>query len=268
MLSALEDRYQVELDEAAFTAATTLSDIEKMIQEGAPETVPYPYPEWPQRFPVTWIRFAVLYLLILPLTRLLCPLRVLGRDHLSELSGPALIVANHITAIDPALILSALPRQWRDRLAIAMLGEYLREWRRQPARTGWLKRLRWRAQYVLVVALFNVFSLPQQSGFRRSFAFAGETMDRGYNVLLFPEGQRTPDGRMYPFLAGAGLLVEKLNVPIIPVRIDGLFALKQNRRYHARPGEVTVTFGAPVRFPPGAPPAQITKTLERQVAAL
>ncbi len=85
---------------------------------------------------------------------------------------------------------------------------------------------------------------------------------------LFPEGQRTPDGRRYPFLAGAGLLVEKLNVPVIPVRIDGLFALKQNRRYHARPGEVTVTFGAPVRFPPGVPPAQITKTLERQIAAL
>ncbi|MGH9843413.1 MAG: AMP-binding protein, partial [Blastocatellia bacterium] len=46
LLSALEDHYQIELDEAAFTAATTLGDIEKMIHQGAAETVPYPYPAW------------------------------------------------------------------------------------------------------------------------------------------------------------------------------------------------------------------------------
>src|SRR5205085_3038255 len=54
LLSALEDHYQVDLDEAAFTSATTVGDIERMIREGAGgETVEYPYPQWPRRFPVT-----------------------------------------------------------------------------------------------------------------------------------------------------------------------------------------------------------------------
>ena len=96
--------------------------------------------------------------------------------------------------------------------------EVLRGWRHPPAGTGWFQRFILRAQYVLVVSLFNVFPLPQQSGFRRSFAFAGETMDRGYSVLVFPEGARSPDGEMKPFMEGIALLVKNLNVPIVPAR--------------------------------------------------
>src|SRR6266542_4387598 len=49
LLSALEDRYQLEIDEAAFTDATTLADVEKIIREGRhEEAAPYPYPQWQQ----------------------------------------------------------------------------------------------------------------------------------------------------------------------------------------------------------------------------
>jgi long-chain acyl-CoA synthetase len=149
-----------------------------------------------------------------------------------------------------------------------MRGELLREWRNMPAGTSGWQRFLARAKYVLVVALFNVFPLPQESGFRRSFAFAGETLDRGYSLLVFPEGRRTEDGRMNPFMAGAGLLVQKLNVPVVPVRIDGLFALKQQRKYFARAGQITVTFGAPLHFAPTATPAEITQRLQTAVANL
>ncbi|MFN0084441.1 MAG: AMP-binding protein [Blastocatellia bacterium] len=272
LLSALEDRYQIDLDESAFTAATTLGEIRKMIHEAPPETSPYPYPAWPRAFPATWIRRAVLYLLVLPLTRLLCPMRVAGRDHLGDLAGQALFVSNHVTAIDPALILYALPARFRNRMAIAMLGEFLRDWSRplseMPADLGMLTRLRLRIQYVLVTALFNVFPLPQQSGFRRSFAFAGELIDRGCNVMLFPEGARTPDGRLHPFMNGTGLLAEKLGVPIVPIRIDGLYELKAQGRRIARPGDVTLRIGAPLRFARETPPAEITRAIEDRIAAL
>jgi hypothetical protein len=122
-----------------------------------------------------------------------------------------------------------------------------------------------RAKYALVVSLFNVFPLPQETGFRRSFAFAGETVDRGYSLLVFPEGRRTEDGQLNPFMAGIGLLVQKLNVPVVPVRIDGLFALKQQGRRRARPGEIGITFGAPVRFARDESAAQITRALQASV---
>jgi long-chain acyl-CoA synthetase len=269
LLGALEDHYQVDIDEAAFTAATTVGEIEKMIREGARETaVQYEYPKWAQRFPVTWIRFLVFYLVILPLTRWMSRATVKGKSRLQSVRGPVLFIANHITMIDAALILLALPALFQRRLAIAMEGEVLRGWRHPPEGTGWFRRLILLAQYVLVVSLFNVFPLPQKSGFRRSFAFAGETMDRGYSVLIFPEGSRTRDGEMQPFMEGIGLLAKNLDVAIVPAKIEGLYEVKKQGRRFARRGEIRVTIGDPLSFPRGDETETITKELEQRVASL
>lgn len=269
LMGALEDHYQVDFDEAAFTAATTVGDIEKMIREGARETaVQYEYPGWAQRFPVTWIRIAVSYLVILPLTRLMSRAKVIGRERLEETHGPVLFIANHITMVDAALILLALPGRLQRKLAIAMEGEILRGWRHPPERTGWFKRVILLAQYLLVVSLFNVFPLPQKSGFRRSFAFAGETMDRGYSVLVFPEGSRARDGKMHPFMEGVGLLARNLDVPIVPVKIDGLYEVKIQGKRFATPDQIKVTIGVPIIISNDDEPASITKLLEQSVASL
>jgi long-chain acyl-CoA synthetase len=173
------------------------------------------------------------------------------------LKGPALLISNHVTDVDAALILSALPFRWRLRVAIAMSGETLREWRSD-------KKL----HYALGAALFNVFSLPRQSGFRKSFAYAGEAIDRGFSVMIFPEGHETKDGLMQPFRAGIGLLTSELNVPVVPIRLDGLFELKKRRQYFVRPGTVSVTFGEPVQFRAEQSAEEITRELETRVRNL
>lgn len=269
LLGALEDHYQVDIDEAAFTAATTVADVERMIREGAREpAVHYEYPEWAQRSPMTWIRIVVFYLIILPLTRLMSRANVIGRERLKDVHGPVLFISNHITMVDAALILLALPAKFQRKLAIAMEGEVLRGWRHPPAGIGAVTRIRLLAQYVLVVLLFNVFPLPQKSGFRRSFEFAGETMDRGYSVLVFPEGARTRDGEMQPFMEGIGLLAKDLDVAIVPARIDGLYEVKkQGSRFAAR-GQIKVKLGDPVSFSRDDEPSRITKLLEQRVASL
>ncbi len=88
-------------------------------------------------------------------------------------------------------------------------------------------------------------------------------MDRGYSVLIFPEGTETKTGRVQPFRAGIGLLASELNVPVIPIMLDGLYELKKKRQFFVRPGVVSVTFGEPITFPRGTPAAEITKTLDR-----
>ncbi|HJQ22633.1 MAG TPA: AMP-binding protein [Blastocatellia bacterium] len=269
LLGALEDHYQVDLDEAAFTEATTVGDIERMIREGMRgAAVDYPYPRWPRRFPVTWIRAAVFYLVMLPIIWLMSRARVTGRARLKDVRGPLLFVANHVSMVDQSLIQYALPARWRLQLAIAMEGEKLRNWRRAPRGTPTARRLLGYLQYLLVVSLFNVFPLPQKSGFRRSFAFAGEAMDRGMSVLVFPEGRRTKDGEMKPFMEGIGLLATNLGVPVVPVRLDGLYEMKVSRRYFARPGEVQITIGEPVELARDTDAAEIARELHRRVAAL
>jgi len=269
LMGALEDHYQVDIDEAVFTAATTVGDVEKIIRAGSHEgSVQHEYPRWSQRFPVTWIRLAVFYLVIRPLTRWMSRATVRGKERLRDVRGPVLFISNHVTMVDAALILFALPAKFQTKLAIAMEGEVLRGWRHPTKEKGWFARLIGLAEYLLVVSLFNVFPLPQKSGFRRSFAYAGESMDRGYNLLVFPEGARTPDGEMKRFMEGIGLLAKNLSAPIVPVRIDGLYQLKQQRKHFASRGEIRITIGEPVVFSASDHAESITRELERRVTSL
>lgn len=268
LLSALEDQYQIELDEAAITQATTIADIEQIVSRGKSEAVSYPYPGWAMRFPMTWLRPIVYHLFLYPLTLIMCRVRVVGAERLANVKGPVLLISNHVTDADAGLILSALPWRWRLSLAIAMSGEYLRDWRYPPPSRGFIARLRGKAAYALGAALFNVFSLPRESGFRQSFAYAGEAVDHGWSILIFPEGAETKDGKLQPFKAGIGLLASELNIPVIPIMLRGLFELKQRRQYFVRPGTVSITFGDPIEFSRDTSPAEITTELELKLREL
>jgi long-chain acyl-CoA synthetase len=269
LLSALEERYQLEIDEAAFTEATTLADVEKIVCGGQhQEPVGYPYPRWQQRWPVSWLRIALLYSVVVPAIRILGQPKIRGQEHLGTLHGPIVFICNHVTMADHALVLFALPWKFKTKIAIAQDGELLREWRHSPKGTGLLMQLVHLLQYFSVVLFFNVFSMPQKSGFRRSFNFAGEMMDRGYNLMIFPEGVRTKNGEMNPFRLGSGLLIKDLDAQVVPMRIDGLWKLKQANRHFARLGEVSVIVGQPVRYSNQDEPEQIALDLADRVKAL
>jgi long-chain acyl-CoA synthetase len=268
LLSEMEDRYQIELDEAALTPQTTIDELEHMLRShvsGTEGALEYPYPRWSLRAPVNWLRQLTYFLLIVPFVAVMCRPRIRGRERLRNIRGPVLFISNHVAMVDSALILFSMPWRFKPRLAQAMGGERLRGFRHGLEGMG---RLLDFATYLLVVVVFNVFSIPQKSGFRRSFAYAGEAIDRGFNVLFFPEGKTTKDGRINPFMSGIGLLVTKLNVPVAPIRIDGLFEIYQRGQYFSRPGSVTVTFGEPVEYPAEDNPTAITRDLERRVREL
>lgn len=268
LLSAVEDRYQVDLNETNFTSATTVGELEQMLRQPAPRAPGYAYPRWAQRWWMRLIRLSVYYLLAWPATVLLGYPRVRGREKLRGVRGPALIISNHVAYLDPGLLMKALPLRFRHRLAVAMVGERLLVMKRPPRERHWFLQLVDRVSYALVVGLFNLFPLPQETGFRESFAFAGESVDRGYSVLVFPEGERTQTGKMAPFQTGIGLLALNLGVPIIPMRIDGLFELKYPRRHYARPGTITITIGSPIEIDRTKTAAEIARKLETLVASL
>jgi long-chain acyl-CoA synthetase len=271
LMSALEERFQVELDETSFGEAKTAADVQRLLEQPAAHRTEYVYPRWTQRAPARWLRLAVYYTLVWPATQILAHPKVVGGDNLRGVRGPVLIISNHITRrADIGLILAALPRRFRHRLAIAMGGESLERMRQPPHH--WFFAQRWAHQlgYGLVTALFNVFPLPQHSGFRESFRFAGESADRGCCILIFPEGEvnNSEDGRMAPFQSGIGLLAENLRLPVIPMRLDGVWQMKRERRRLARFGEVTVRIGAPILFPPGISADEIARSLESRVVSL
>jgi long-chain acyl-CoA synthetase len=268
LLGALEDRYQMDLSETRFAAVKTVGDLERMLHGKLPSRVPYHYPAWVQRWPTTWVRLVIHYLLLRPAVFLLGWPRVAGRENLRGLRGPLLVVCNHIDDVDVGFVQAALPARFRHRLATATGGEALEALRTPPPGRGLLGRAYDRVKWILGVSLLNLFPLPREAGFRESFAFAGESVDRSYSILVFPEGRHTTDGKIAPFRGGVGLLAKNLAIPVVPMRIDGLFELKKAKKKFAMPGKIKVKIGTPVRFPHDAAPEQIAAELQRAVENL
>jgi long-chain acyl-CoA synthetase len=268
LMSALEERYQIDLSETGFAAVTSVGDLEKMLRGEVVPPVHYHYPRWTLRWPVTWIRLLAHYLLLRPAVFFWGWPTVSGREHLDGQPGPLLVVCNHIDDVDLGFVLTALPAHLRHRLATAAGGESMEALRTPPTTRSLLGQAIDRTKWALGAALLNIFPLPRQAGFRESFQYAGEAVDRGYSVLVFPEGHHTTTGEMLPFRPGIGILVNELRIPVLPVRIDGLFDVKQSGRKFAPPGKIKVTIGKPLKFEGTRDPQGIARELERAVEQL
>jgi long-chain acyl-CoA synthetase len=232
----------------------------------------YLYPHWPWLKPFGWLRAAFVEAVLRPLVWLLADPEVMDHPARPASDEPMLIVANHVTAYDGPLIQYALPGLLRRRLAVAMSGEMLEDFRhfrnpeRGPGQKGFY--LPGPLVYLLLTALFNVFPLPRQRGFQRSFAHAGEALDRGFNVLVFPEGSRSAEGELARFRPGIGLLARQSGVAVLPVAIRGLGELKSRRRGWFRSGTIEVRVGQPIRFAPTESEAAIAARLHDEVETL
>jgi long-chain acyl-CoA synthetase len=268
LIGALEDRYQVDLSETRFSAARTVGDVERMLSGEERPRAEYHYPRWALRWPVTWLRWVAQRFLMWPAMMLLGWPRIEGRENLRGWSGPLLVVCNHISDVDIGFVQMALPARLRNRMATATRGEALEALHSPAAGRGFFRGLYDRMGWMLGVSLLNLFPLPREAGSRQSFAYAGEAVDRGYSVLVFPEGRYTVDGKIDSFRAGIGLLANNLGIPVLPMRIVGLFELKQAGKKFALPGKIHVRIGKPVSFDAGANAEEIARKLQNAVEAL
>jgi long-chain acyl-CoA synthetase len=222
------------------------------------------YPRWTWSPGINALRLLFQEAISRPLVRLLAAPKVIPATRPAE--RPLLIVANHITSYDVPLVLYALPWPLRRRIAVAMAGEMLLDYRRgRGTVTAWLNPLMPLA-YWLITVLFNVFPLPRLGGFRQSFEHAGAALDAGYSVLIFPEGRRSADGTLQPFRSGIGLRVQQADADVLPVALVGLGAARQTGRWF-RAG-IQVRVGEALRFAPDQPAEAITADLEQAVASL
>jgi long-chain acyl-CoA synthetase len=294
--SALELHFGLELEDDDLADVATVGDLRTLIdrQLYAPPALPaatgsqqaatssqpatasregttrdeHLYPRWPWTWPILALRIAFIELAMRPLVWLLAKPRVIYAAPLERDTAnlePCLIIANHITAYDGALVLYALPFHLRRRIATAMSGGMLLDFRHARNQGNPALNLLAPAAYWLLTALFNVFPLPNGRGFRRSFAHAGEALDRGYSVLIFPEGTRSLTGAMNPFRPGIGLLAQQSAVPIVPVALRGLY--DDAPWFHS--GHVEIRVGAPIPAAAAdADPAEVTAALERDLHTL
>ena len=260
-----------EAEEAEFAAVPSPAGIQKTDAGAQPAALARPnFPTWPWSAPVRWIRIAFIEAVMRPLVWLVGGPRVERAGNLVP-SEPILIIANHVSSYDGPLIQYALPGPIRRAVAAAMSAEMLDDFRRwrNPERPGRDSFYLWgRPAYWLLTALFNVFPLPRRRDFQASFAHAGKALDRGYNVLIFPEGTRSAAGELACFRSGIGVLVKQSQVAVLPMGLRGLGEIKSGQRRWFRSGGIEVRVGELIRFAPQATEAEITERLHAEVARL
>jgi 1-acyl-sn-glycerol-3-phosphate acyltransferase len=176
------------------------------------------------------------------------PLTVAGRRNVPN--GPAIYVANHASHADTAVLLAALPRVTRRRLAPAAAEDYFFATRTKGA---------------VISLLTGAFPFARAGG--DGLARARRLLDDGWSILLFPEGTRSRSGAMGSFKCGVGKLAAR-GYPVVPVGVAGTHAVLSPGASFPRRGSVAVVIGKSVRYRDVDSPPAVAADLEHRVCTL
>jgi long-chain acyl-CoA synthetase len=254
LMVALEEKFGTTIDESAFARAADVAALEKLVRaepaSGASDEPsspdPVDFPSWNRAWWAQAVRRVSHPTWLLPLARVLAWVNVEGLEHLDTLEGPVIFASNHQSHLDTPAILWALPRRWRYRVAVAMAKEFFKA-HFFPKQFTRRQRLTNGLNYYLSSLFFNAFPLPQrEAGARQTLRYIGDLVTDGWSVLIFPEGKRTEAGEINSFRPGIGMIGAKLQVPVVPVRLEGLDKVLHQKARMATPGRVRVAFGAPL----------------------
>jgi 1-acyl-sn-glycerol-3-phosphate acyltransferase len=226
--------------------------------------------EWSRRYPVRLARAMVMDNVARPAARILAPATVRGLEHLHNLEGPVIFAANHASHIDTPLLLTTLPVDMRHHTVVAGASDFFFD------RT-------WKA----VMWSFAVAAIPieRHKINRRSGDAAAELLEEGWNLVIFPEGGRSPDGWTQSFTGGAAYLARRTGRPVVPVYLHGTrhvlpktpgadgippggSGTEAKKGGRLRRSPISVLFGAPLSPDEGENTHRFSDRVEAAVATL
>ncbi len=189
-----------------------------------------------------------------------------GLEHVTTLDQPFMIAANHASHADTGAILDVLPAPIRNRTCVAAALDVFGPADRATAHR--IAVVRRECLQVLVAAGFHAFAFDRHGSSLSSIRTAMTLVNRGWNLLLYPEGTRSRNGRIAPFKSGVGVLARKTGVPVIPVHVTGGRVVLPIGRTLPQSGQIVVRFGAPMRPATGESTADFVRRVQDTVRSL
>ncbi len=235
------------------SARSRLRQRAQQLRDAAPQLdVPWARSRW-----AISAREAVLRFLLAPLMNIYTRRRTTGRDKLARMRQPVILVANHVSHMDTPVILASLPRRLRKRTVVGAASDYF-------------YRNRWVAMVVSLI--FNTVPMDRCGGGldKQAASHLDRLLDRGWNLLIFPEGTRSRSGGPGRLKRGAAVLAARHHMSIVPIRVTGTHnAMPPGRfwpsRVHARNGSkrhaVSISFGDPIK--PNEDVTEVIQTVQR-----
>ena len=179
-------------------------------------------------------------------------IEVSGKENLEGLTLPTLFYSNHLSAVDPVVLVKSLPSKIRERLAIATASDVIYEHPKHKKYEGFL------------TSLLNIFPFSRKGQVKSSLEYTGRLLDRGFSVLVFPEGRVSTDGKMQSLKEGAGFLAVEMGVEVVPVKIGGtqkIISPGTELPLWPKKGNVTIKFGKPLGFSPTDSYLEVTEVI-------
>jgi 1-acyl-sn-glycerol-3-phosphate acyltransferase len=208
---------------------------------------------WARRYPARLARAVLIDNVTRPLAHLVAAPEVRGAEVLELIQAPVIFVANHTSHLDTPLLLTVLPVEMRHRTVVAAAADHFFD-------------RRWKAH--LWAGALNAIPIERHRVNRRSAELAAELVGDGWNLIIFPEGGRSPDGWLQPFRGGAAYLAVRTGRPVVPVHLSDTWRLLPKNGRGLRRGPTTVRFGFPVRPDDGEDARHFGPRVESAICAL
>jgi 1-acyl-sn-glycerol-3-phosphate acyltransferase len=166
-----------------------------------------------------------------PLAKVVAQPQLRGEEYLADLEAPVIFASNHASHIDAPLLLTSLPLRFRHRAVVAAAADYFFD-------------RRWKADAFSF--LLGAIPIERMKVNRRSADLAAELIADDWNLVIFPEGGRSPDGWAQQFAGGAAYLAARTGRPVVPVHLEGTRHILPKGGGMVRRTRTTVTFGTPL----------------------
>jgi 1-acyl-sn-glycerol-3-phosphate acyltransferase len=210
--------------------------------------------EWSRRYPARLVRAVLLDNVSRPLAHLVASPEVRGAELLELVETPTIFVANHTSHIDTGLLLSILPRRFRHKTVVAAAADYFFD-------------RRWKAH--LWALGLGAIPIERHKVNRRSTDSAAGLLEDGWNLIIFPEGGRSPDGWFQEFHpGGAAYLARRTGRMVVPVHIEGTGRILPKDGGRLRRHQTRITFGTPLSLADGESARRFGTRIETTMATM
>jgi long-chain acyl-CoA synthetase len=258
LLSLIEQDFAVAIPEASINPQTTVEILRRLIQESPTESPEIPINQWNYNPMFAKIRTILQNVFAFPIHSLFVPLKVIGEENLRNIKLPAIFYFNHIGIMDGLCVLRMLPKTVREKLVIAVNADIWQDYRK-----NWVQ------------FLGGGFPFDKKKRIKASLELTGEFLDKGFSVLLAPEGTFSKDGRLMEFKPGIGFMAVEMQVGVVPIKIDtkyreifppmgGTFLenLPKKRK------KIWIKIGKPMNFSKGIPYEEATQKMHQALVTL
>jgi len=203
LLSLIEQEFAVAISETAINPQTTVEVLRTLIKESpiAPEETKIT--EWNYNHISAKIRTFLQDFFAFPIHALFAPIKVIGKENLRNIQKPCIFYFNHIGIMDGLCVLRVLSKEIREKLVIAVNSDIWQDYRK-----NWVQ------------FLGGGFPFDKKKKIKASLETTGEFLDKGFSVLLAPEGTFSKDGTLMEFKKGIGFIAVEMQVPVVPIKID------------------------------------------------